>query len=40
MNKNHERKTKGFYFETNNTKDYRFINISALKPLEVRTIKR
>ena len=33
-------KTKCFYFVTNNTRDYKFINISALKPLEVRTIKR
>lgn len=33
-------KTKCFYFVTNNTRDYKFINIAALKPLEVRAIKR
>lgn len=33
-------KTKCFYFVTNNTKDYKFINISALKPTDVRAIKR
>ncbi|MBR5029298.1 MAG: PIN domain-containing protein [Bacteroidales bacterium] len=33
-------KTKCFFFITNNTKDYRFINISAIKPNEVRLIKR
>ncbi|MBR6092037.1 MAG: type II toxin-antitoxin system VapC family toxin [Bacteroidales bacterium] len=33
-------KTKCFYFVTNNTKDYKFINIEALKPANVRLIKR